>query len=59
MVSNLLFAIKIESGKLTSNSTKTSDELGSFLGLVCDDFQGSAKTLIIVCEPFQERLTLD
>ncbi|KYQ52217.1 hypothetical protein ALC60_08832, partial [Trachymyrmex zeteki] len=39
--------------KLTSYATKTSNKLGSFLRLVCDNFQSGTKTFIIVRKPFQ------
>lgn len=44
---------------VTSDATESSDELRTFLRLVRDDFQGGTKTLVVVCQPLQQRLALD
>lgn len=45
--------------RLTSNATETTHKLASLLRLVRDDFERCTKVLVVVSQPFQQRLILD
>jgi len=42
----------------TTNSSETLDELGSFLRLVGDKLEGRSELLVLLGEPFEQRLRL-
>lgn len=44
---------------LTADSTETSHELATLLGLVRDNLQCGAEHFVVVCQPLEQRLRLD
>lgn len=43
---------------LTTDSTKTANKLAALLRLIRDDLQRSTKVLVVVGQPFKQRLIL-